>query len=160
LGAIVDVRFESSLPPILTALEVLDVENGRIVLEVAQHLGDKAVRCIAMHSTDGLKRGQRTLDTGRPISVPVGPGTLGRIMNVIGEPIDARGPIDATKLAPIHAKPPTFLEQATTSQVLVTGIKVVDLLAPYAKGGKIGLFGGKFVTRVNEMIDCLIQEQE
>jgi len=147
LGAIVDVRFESSLPPILTALEVLDVENGRIVLEVAQHLGDKAVRCIAMHSTDGLKRGQRTLDTGRPISVPVGPGTLGRIMNVIGEPIDARGPIDATKLAPIHAKPPTFLEQATTSQVLVTGIKVVDLLAPYAKGGKIGLFGGAGVGK-------------
>jgi len=127
-------------------LEVQD-HSIRLVLEVAQHLGGGAVRCIAMDSTDGLVRGQKVLDTGSPILVPVGPETLGRIINVIGEPIDARGPINSAKKLPIHAEPPTFVEQGSTAEILVTGIKVVDLLAPYAKGGKIGLFGGAGVGK-------------
>jgi len=146
IGAVVDVEFEDKLPNILNALEVQNHEI-RLVLEVSQHLGGGAVRCIAMDSTDGLVRGQKVLDTGSPIMVPVGPATLGRIMNVIGEPIDERGEINAAKKLPIHAEPPTFVEQGSTSEILVTGIKVVDLLAPYARGGKIGLFGGAGVGK-------------
>jgi F0F1-type ATP synthase beta subunit len=147
IGAVVDVKFDNALPPILNALEVQDHEI-RLVLEVAQHLGDGTVRCIAMDASDGLVRGQKVLDTGAPIQVPVGPETLGRIMNVIGEPIDERGPIPSTKKAPIHADPPSFDQQGSATEILVTGIKVVDLLAPYAKGGKIGLFGGAGVGTI------------
>lgn len=146
IGAVVDVSFDDHLPPILNALEVVGTEN-RLVLEVAQHLGDMNARCIAMDATDGLIRGQPIIDTGSPIMVPVGVETLGRIINVIGEPIDERGDINTTKLFPIHANPPLFTEQGTTAEILVTGIKVVDLLAPYAKGGKIGLFGGAGVGK-------------
>jgi F-type H+/Na+-transporting ATPase subunit beta len=146
LGAVVDVHFDGDLPAILNALHA---ENqGRIlVLEVAQHLGENTVRTVAMDSTDGLVRGQPATDTGAPISVPVGPGTLGRIINVIGEPIDERGPVEAKMMYPIHRSAPEFVEQSTEAQVLVTGIKVVDLLAPYARGGKIGLFGGAGVGK-------------
>ena len=140
IGAVVDVKFEGDLPAILSALEV-DNHGNRLVLEVAQHLGENTVRTIAMDSSDGLVRGMPVSDTGAQISVPVGPKTLGRIMNVIGEPIDERGPIGNKEFAPIHADAPEFSEQSTESEILVTGIKVVDLLAPYAKGGKIGLFG-------------------
>jgi len=146
IGAVVDVQFDDHLPPILNALEILGSES-RLVLEVAQHLGEKNVRCIAMDATDGLVRGQPVLDTGSPIMVPVGPETLGRIINVIGEPIDERGEIKTTNFLPIHADPPSFSEQGTTAEILITGIKVVDLLAPYAKGGKIGLFGGAGVGK-------------
>jgi ATP synthase F1 beta subunit len=152
IGAVVDVTFPEKLPNILNALEVQD-HHIRVVLEVAQHLGDGVVRCIAMDSTDGLYRGQKVIDTGAPIQVPVGPETLGRIMNVIGEPIDERGPIPTNKKAPIHAKAPTFEQQGSAREILVTGIKVIDLLAPYAKGGKIGLFGGAGVGKT-----VLIQE--
>src|SRR4028118_1326908 len=141
IGAVVDVSFTGELPEILSALETNN--NGtRLVLEVAQHLGESTVRTIAMDSTDGLTRGQEVIDTGSQIRVPVGPKTLGRIMNVISEPIDERGPIGHTDTAPIHADAPKFVDQSTESAVLVTGIKVIDLLAPYAKGGKIGLVGG------------------
>jgi F-type H+-transporting ATPase subunit beta len=146
LGAVVDVQFEKELPAILNALET-ENEGKRLVLEVAQHLGESAVRCIAMDSTDGLVRGTKVRDTGAPISVPVGEGTLGRILNVIGEPVDERGPVVATKTLPIHRAAPTLVEQSTEAQVLVTGIKVIDLLTPYAKGGKIGLFGGAGVGK-------------
>jgi F-type H+-transporting ATPase subunit beta len=146
IGAVVDVHFDKELPAILSALEV-EGHNVRLVLEVAAHLGEGVVRTIAMDSTDGLVRGQRVLDTRSPIMVPVGAETLGRIINVIGEPIDGRGEIKSEKRYPIHAEPPTFEEQGTTSQILETGIKVVDLLAPYAKGGKIGLFGGAGVGK-------------
>ena len=152
IGAVVDVTFEGELPAILSALEST-VNGNRLVLEVAQHLGESAVRCIAMDATDGMVRGQEVTDTGSQIRVPVGPATLGRIMNVIGEPIDERGPIDQTNTAPIHAKAPEFVDQSTESSILVTGIKVIDLLAPYAKGGKIGLFGGAGVGKT-----VLIQE--
>ena len=149
-----DVQFETeNLPPILNALEVQDFHGGRLVLEVAAHLGENSVRTIAMDGTEGLVRGQKVVDTGAPIKIPVGKGTLGRIMNVIGEPIDERGPIKGVKLCPIHADPPPFVEQSTTAEVLETGIKVVDLLAPYARGGKIGLFGGAGVGKT-----VLIQE--
>ncbi|KAL0408921.1 UNVERIFIED_CONTAM: ATP synthase subunit beta, mitochondrial [Sesamum radiatum] len=140
IGAVVDVRFDEGLPPILTALEVLD-NQIRLVLEVAQHLGENVVRCIAMDGTEGLVRGQRVLNTGSPITVPVGRATLGRIINVIGEPIDEKGDIKTEHFLPIHREAPAFVEQATEQQILVTGIKVVDLLAPY-KEEKIGLFGG------------------
>lgn len=154
IGAVVDVQFETdNLPPILNALEVVDFHGGRLVLEVASHLGENSVRTIAMDGTEGLVRGQKVVDTGSPILVPVGTATLGRIMNVIGEPIDERGPIKGVKLSPIHADPPAFVEQSTTAEVLETGIKVVDLLAPYARGGKIGLFGGAGVGKT-----VLIQE--
>lgn len=154
IGAVVDVQFDTeNLPPILNALEVQDFHGGRLVLEVASHLGENSVRTIAMDGTEGLVRGQKVVDTGAPILVPVGTGTLGRIMNVIGEPIDERGPIKGVKLSPIHADPPPFVEQSTTAEVLETGIKVVDLLAPYARGGKIGLFGGAGVGKT-----VLIQE--
>lgn len=146
IGAVVDVQFEGKLPPILNALEVegLDI---RLVLEVAQHLGDSKVRTIALDSTDGLVRGQKVVDTGSPIMVPVGQETLGRILNVIGEPIDERGPINSTKFYPIHRDAPAFEDQASGQELLITGIKVVDLLAPYARGGKIGLFGGAGVGK-------------
>ncbi|MDZ4867290.1 MAG: F0F1 ATP synthase subunit beta [Alphaproteobacteria bacterium] len=152
IGAVVDVQFENELPAILNALET---KNGsiRLVLEVAQHLGESTVRTIAMDSTEGLVRGQEVKDTGRPISIPVGPGTLGRIINVIGEPIDEAGPVKGTEMRPIHADAPKFTEQSTEAQILLTGIKVVDLLAPYARGGKIGLFGGAGVGKT-----VLIQE--
>ena len=146
IGAVVDVKFENKLPEILTALECKIGEN-RLVLEVAQHLGESSVRTIAMDGTEGLKRGEEVTDTGDPIKVPVGPETLGRIMNVIGEPIDQKGPVKTKDSWPIHRPAPTFTEQSTETEILVTGIKVVDLLAPYAKGGKIGLFGGAGVGK-------------
>ncbi len=146
LGAVVDVEFDGELPSILNALEV-DNNGNRLVLEVAQHLGENAVRTIAMDSTDGLVRGQTATDTGSPISMPVGPETLGRIMNVVGETVDERGDIKTTKKYPIHRPAPEFVDQSTETEVLVTGIKVVDLLAPYARGGKIGLFGGAGVGK-------------
>jgi F-type H+/Na+-transporting ATPase subunit beta len=152
IGAVVDVQFSTDLPAILSALET-HVEGRRLVLEVAQHLGERTVRTIAMDSTDGLVRGQEVVDTGDQIRMPVGPETLGRIMNVIGEPIDERGPVMATRSAPIHAPAPEYVDQSTDASVLVTGIKVIDLLAPYAKGGKIGLFGGAGVGKT-----VLIQE--
>jgi F-type H+-transporting ATPase subunit beta len=147
LGAVVDVRFdESDLPKILNALHV-DVQGRRLVLEVAQGLGEGVVRTIAMDTTDGLVRGQPVTDTGAPISIPVGPETLGRIMNVIGEPVDERGPITTNTRFPIHRQAPSFLDQSTESEILVTGIKVIDLIEPYAKGGKVGLFGGAGVGK-------------
>ena len=146
IGPVVDVKFEGHLPEILNALETSN--NGtRLVLEVAQHLGENAVRCIAMDVSEGLTRGQSVTDTGKPILVPVGEGTLGRIMNVIGEPVDEAGPIKTEDTRAIHQPAPTYAEQATDAQILETGIKVVDLLAPYAKGGKIGLFGGAGVGK-------------
>ena len=152
IGAVVDVQFEGELPDILTALETKNGTNT-LVLEVAQHLGENTVRTIAMDATEGLTRGQEVINTGRQITVPVGPKTLGRIMNVVGEPIDERGPVGAERSAPIHAEAPLFVDQSTESAILVTGIKVIDLLAPYAKGGKIGLFGGAGVGKT-----VLIQE--
>ena len=146
IGAVVDVKFEEDLPPILNALE-LSNEGNRLILEVAQHLGENTVRCIAMDATEGLVRGTEVKDTGAPITVPVGPETLGRIMNVIGEAIDEREPIKSKIKYPIHRPAPEFVEQSTESEILETGIKVVDLLAPYAKGGKIGLFGGAGVGK-------------
>ena len=152
IGAVVDVAFDGELPSILQALET-DNNGVRLILEVAQHLGESVVRTIAMDSTDGLTRGQAVTATGSQIRVPVGPKTLGRIMNVIGEPIDEQGPIGSDMSAPIHAEAPPFVDQSTDSAILVTGIKVIDLLAPYAKGGKIGLFGGAGVGKT-----VLIQE--
>ena len=146
IGAVVDVQFDDELPAILTALHV-DNHGNRLVLEVAQHLGERTVRTIAMDTTDGLVRGQEAVDTGAPISVPVGPETLGRIINVVGDPVDERGPVEAKERRPIHAEAPPFVEQSTETEILVTGIKVVDLLAPYAKGGKVGLFGGAGVGK-------------
>ena len=147
IGPVVDVRFpEGQLPAILNALEAT-LDGRRLVFEVAQHLGENSVRAIAMDSTDGVTRGQELVDTGAPISVPVGMETLGRIMNVIGEPIDERGPVKAKSFSPIHAEAPLFVDQSTDDEVLETGIKVIDLLAPYAKGGKIGLFGGAGVGK-------------
>jgi len=146
IGAVVDVQFDSGLPPIMNALELQDHEI-RVVLEVAQHLGENTVRTVAMDSTEGLVRGQKVLDTGLPIQIPVGAECLGRIMNVIGEPIDERGPINTKKKLPIHREAPQFVDQSTEQEILVSGIKVVDLLAPYAKGGKIGLFGGAGVGK-------------
>jgi F-type H+/Na+-transporting ATPase subunit beta len=152
IGAVVDVQFEGKLPEILNALETTNNGN-RLVLEVAQHLGENAVRCIAMDISEGLVRGQSVRDTGSPIAVPVGEETLGRIMNVIGEPIDEAGPMKTKAVRAIHQEAPSYSEQSTEAQILVTGIKVVDLLAPYAKGGKIGLFGGAGVGKT-----VLIQE--
>jgi F-type H+/Na+-transporting ATPase subunit beta len=146
LGAVVDVQFEGELPYIMNALEC-DNNGNRLILEVAQHLGESTVRTIAMDTTEGLVRGQKVTDTGSPIMMPVGPETLGRILNVIGEPIDERGPLNTTKKLPIHREAPVFTEQSTETEVLVTGIKVVDLLAPYSRGGKIGLFGGAGVGK-------------
>ena len=148
LGAVVDVQFqdEKTLPAILNALTT-EVSGRRLVLEVAQQLGETTVRTIAMDSTDGMMRGQEVLDTGGPITIPVGKETLGRILNVIGEPVDERGPVGASVTAPIHAPAPDFVDQSTEADVLNTGIKVVDLLTPYLKGGKIGLFGGAGVGK-------------
>ena len=152
IGAVVDVQFEGALPAILNAVET-DNNGKRLVLEVAQHLGESTVRCIAMDATEGLVRGAAVTDTGGPITVPVGNGTLGRIMNVIGEPIDEKGPIKGTERRAIHQPAPDFAAQSTDALILVTGIKVIDLLAPYSKGGKIGLFGGAGVGKT-----VLIQE--
>jgi F-type H+-transporting ATPase subunit beta len=152
IGAVVDVQFEGELPPILNALET-DNHGNRLVLEVAQHLGENTVRCIAMDTTEGLVRGQPVADTGAPISVPVGDGTLGRIMNVTGDPIDEAGEVPHETRRAIHQPAPAFVDQSTEAEILVTGIKVVDLLAPYARGGKIGLFGGAGVGKT-----VLIQE--
>ena len=146
MGAVVDVKFDGELPPILNALHV-DNNGQRLVLEVAQHLGESAVRTIAMDTTEGLQRGQEVTDTGDAISVPVGPETLGRILNVIGEPVDERGPVNTKKRSPIHREAPAFIDQSTDTEILVTGIKVIDLIAPYTKGGKIGLFGGAGVGK-------------
>jgi F-type H+-transporting ATPase subunit beta len=146
IGAVVDVKFDGELPPILSALHIQH-EGKTLVLEVAQHLGENTVRTIAMDTTDGLVRGAEVTDTGAPIRVPVGPETLGRIINVIGEPVDERGPLITKQTAPIHRPAPEFVDQSTEAEILVTGIKVVDLLAPYARGGKVGLFGGAGVGK-------------
>src|SRR5580765_5881596 len=152
IGAVVDVEFQGGqLPPVYTALTLtnpgIDNRKSNLVLEVAQHIGESTVRTIAMDSTDGLTRGMVVTNTGAPISIPVGKGTLGRIINVIGEPVDEAGPVKTEKKYPIHRKPPSFEDQETTVAALETGIKVVDLLAPYARGGKIGLFGGAGVGK-------------
>jgi F-type H+-transporting ATPase subunit beta len=146
LGAVVDVQFDGELPNILNALHT-DNQGRTLVLEVAQHLGESTLRCVAMDTTDGLVRGQKVVDTGAPIQTPVGPETLGRIVNVVGEPVDERGPVKAAKSSPIHRSAPIMTDQSTAEEMLVTGIKVIDLLAPYAKGGKIGLFGGAGVGK-------------
>ena len=146
MGPVVDVQFEGDLPPILNALETTN-NDQRLVLEVAQHLGESMVRTIAMDATEGLVRGAEVVDTGDTIKVPVGPETLGRIINVIGEPIDERGPVETKSTSPIHRPAPDYVDQSTETEILITGIKVVDLLAPYAKGGKIGLFGGAGVGK-------------
>jgi F-type H+/Na+-transporting ATPase subunit beta len=146
IGAVVDVKFDADLPSILNALHVKN-QGKTLVLEVAQHLGENTVRAIAMDTTDGLVRGMEAVDTGSPIRVPVGPETLGRILNVVGEPVDERGPVKTKLTMPIHRAAPEFIDQSTEAEILVTGIKVVDLLAPYARGGKIGLFGGAGVGK-------------
>src|SRR5262249_21977144 len=146
IGAVVDVRFDGELPEILTALHI-DQGARTLVLEVAQQLGENTVRTVAMDPTDGLGRGTQAVDTGEPITMPVGPETLGRIMNVIGEPVDERGPVVTKQRSPIHKPAPEFVDQSTEAEILVTGIKVVDLLAPYARGGKVGLFGGAGVGK-------------
>jgi len=159
-GAVVDVQFDGHLPQIMNALET-DNNGRRLVLEVAQHLGESTVRTIAMDTTDGLVRGQQVTDTGLAIAIPVGEGTLGRIINVIGEPVDEAGPVTATEKRPIHAEAPSFTDQSTEAQVLVTGIKVIDLLAPYARGGKIGLFGGAGVGKtviIQELINNIAKK--
>ena len=153
-GAVVDVRFDADLPHILNALHV-KADGRLIVLEVAQHLGESEVRTIAMDTTDGLVRGEKAVDTGSPIQMPVGPETLGRILNVIGEPIDERGPVGNKETLPIHRSAPEFVEQSTEAQILITGIKVIDLLAPYAKGGKIGLFGGAGVGKTVTIMELI-----
>src|SRR5579862_8266871 len=160
IGAVVDVEFDGHLPAILSALETINTDQKtgqpfRLVLEVAQHLGENTVRTIAMDTSEGLTRGQEVIDTGSPIMVPVGPGTLGRIMNVIGEPVDENGPIGFTKKASIHRPAPSFEEQTTSAEILVTGIKVIDLLCPYTKGGKIGLFGGAGVGKTVTMQELI-----
>ena len=152
IGAVVDVQFDGDMPAILNALEV-DNNGNKLVLEVAQHLGENSLRAIAMDATEGLVRGQDVVDTGAPISVPVGTATLGRILNVTGDPVDEKGPVEAKETRAIHQPAPDFADQATEADILVTGIKVIDLLAPYAKGGKIGLFGGAGVGKT-----VLIQE--
>src|SRR6266567_2375984 len=157
IGAVVDVQFEGHLPAILNALETQNGGN-RLVLEVAQHLGESTVRTIAMDTTEGLVRGGEVTDTGAPIMVPVGAGTLGRIINVIGEPIDEAGPVVSEGMRAIHQEAPTYTDQSTEAEILVTGIKVVDLLAPYAKGGKIGLFGGAGVGKTTREGNDLYHE--
>jgi F-type H+-transporting ATPase subunit beta len=156
IGAVVDVQFDGELPPILNALEVkVGKDEPRLVLEVAQHLGENTVRTIAMEATEGLVRGQECDDTGAPIMIPVGAATLGRILNVIGEPVDEQGPVKTKERAPIHKPSPAFTEQGKSQEILVTGIKVVDLLAPYAKGGKIGLFGGAGVGKTVVIMELI-----
>ena len=141
IGAVIDIRFEKELPSLYNAIEVPFGEET-IVLEVMQHIGDSTVRCISMHPTDGLKRGMEAIDTGAPISVPVGEGVLGRMVNVLGQPIDYDSPVEAAEHWPIHREPPKFTEQVAQPEMLETGIKAIDLLCPFPKGGKIGLFGG------------------
>jgi len=160
IGAVVDVQFDGDLPAILNAIETTNIDprtgkEVRLVFEVAQHLGENSVRAIAMDATEGLVRGQEVIDTGSPIRVPVGPATLGRIMNVIGEPIDEAGPISWEHSASIHREAPSFAEQAGSAEILVTGIKVIDLLCPYTKGGKIGLFGGAGVGKTVTMQELI-----
>src|SRR5271154_6019109 len=160
IGAVVDVEFDGHLPAILSALETVNTDQKtgepfRLVLEVAQHLGENTVRTIAMDTSEGLTRGQEVIDTGGPIMVPVGPGCLGRIMNASGEPIDDAGPIANTFMRPIHAEAPSFADQSTSAEILVTGIKVIDLLCPYTKGGKIGLFGGAGVGKTVTMQELI-----
>jgi F-type H+-transporting ATPase subunit beta len=155
IGAVVDVQFEGELPAILNALETKN-QDQRLVLEVAQHLGESTVRAVAMDITEGLVRGQEVVDTGRPIAVPVGDGTLGRIINVVGDPVDEAGAVPHQERRPIHQAAPSFTDQSTETEILVTGIKVVDLLAPYSKGGKVGLFGGAGVGKtviIQELIN-------
>jgi F-type H+-transporting ATPase subunit beta len=154
IGAVVDVEFEGAIPDILNAIEV-DNNGNRLVLEVAQHLGESTVRTIAMDSTEGLVRGTKATDTGAPITVPVGPETLGRILNVIGEPVDEGEPVKSETQFPIHRPAPEYVDQSTESEILVTGIKVIDLLAPYAKGGKIGLFGGAGVGKTVTIMELI-----
>jgi len=154
IGAVIDVNFEGDLPEIYTALQV-DNQGNKLILEVAQHLGEGSVRTIAMDSTEGLKRGDVVTNTGSPISVPVGPETLGRIMNVIGEPIDEKGEVKTKEKWPIHRQAPKFTDQSTETEMLVTGIKVIDLLAPYAKGGKVGLFGGAGVGKTVTIMELI-----
>jgi len=162
IGAVVDVRFEDGdLPQILNALEIKREDGSRLVFEVQQHLGERTIRCVAMDSTDGLVRGMDVVDTGKPITMPVGPGTLGRIMNLIGEPIDEAGPIDALREDPIHRKPLTFEELTISEGIFETGIKVIDLLEPYSRGGKTGLFGGAGVGKtvlIMELIHNIAKE--
>ena len=160
IGAVVDVEFEGHLPAILSALETTNTDQKtgepfRLVLEVAQHLGENTVRTISMDTTEGLTRGHPVVDTGGPITVPVGPGCLGRIMNVIGEPVDEAGPIPHTRRGNIHREAPSFAEQTTSAEILVTGIKVIDLLCPYTKGGKTGLFGGAGVGKTVTMQELI-----
>jgi len=155
IGAVVDVQFTGALPPILNALDAKMPGGERLVLEVAQHLGENTVRTIAMDATEGLVRGQDIVDTGAPISIPVGPECLGRIVNVIGDAVDDAGPVKTKQQFPIHRAPPTFVEQGKTQEILTTGIKVVDLLAPYAKGGKIGLFGGAGVGKTVVIMELI-----
>src|SRR5437773_1127232 len=154
IGAVVDVQFEGHLPAILNALETKN-QGNRLVLEVAQHLGESTVRTIAMDTTEGLVRGQEVTDTGEPIAVPVGDGTLGRIINVIGEPVDEAGPVKFSEKRAIHQPTPSYTDQSTEAAILVTGIKVVDLLAPYAKGGKVGLFGGAGVGKTIMIMELI-----
>ncbi|HEU0162979.1 MAG TPA: F0F1 ATP synthase subunit beta [Rhizomicrobium sp.] len=160
IGAVVDIEFEGALPAILNALETQNVDQKTgepftLILEVAQHLGENMVRAISMDTTEGLTRGQAVVDTGKSIMAPVGPGTLGRIMNVVGQPIDEAGPIKTTEYRPIHREAPTFEEQSTSSEILVTGIKVIDLICPYTKGGKTGLFGGAGVGKTVTMQELI-----
>src|SRR5579862_9484072 len=160
IGAVVDVEFDGHLPAILSALETINTDQKtgqpfRLVLEVAQHLGENTVRTIAMDTSEGLTRGQEVIDTGAPITVPVGPATLGRIMNVIGDPVDEAGPIVSNFTSSIHREAPSFADQTTSKEMLVTGMKVVDLLCPYTRGGKIGLIGGAGVGKTITMQELI-----
>ena len=160
MGPVVDVEFPGGdLPEVMTALKTTNAsindESENLTIEVALHLGENTIRAIAMDTTDGLRRGQEVRNTGAPITIPVGPETLGRIMNVIGEPVDERGPIDAKMHSPIHRTAPEFVEQSTSVEVLETGIKVVDLIAPYNKGGKVGLFGGAGVGKTVVIMELI-----
>ena len=154
IGAVVDVQFDGHLPAILNALETAN-QGKRLILEVAQHLGESTVRAIAMDTSEGLVRGQEVADTGEPIAVPVGDGTLGRIINVVGEPVDEAGPVPHQETRAIHQNAPAYTEQSTEAKILVTGMKVVDLLAPYARGGKIGLFGGAGVGKTVILMELI-----
>src|SRR5579871_5785061 len=154
MGAVVDVRFDAELPAILSALRTQN-QGKALVLEVAQHLGENEVRTVAMDSTDGMTRGQEVEDTGNPITIPVGPETLGRIINVIGEPVDEGAALKSPHQMPIHRDPPTFADQATEAEILETGIKVIDLICPYARGGKIGLFGGAGVGKTVTIMELI-----
>ena len=160
MGPVVDIRFQDTLPPLYSAIEI-NLNNQKLVVEVAQHIGDDTVRCISMGATDGLIRGMDAFATNESISVPVGKETLGRLFNVLGEPIDNKGEVKATKKLPIHRKAPSYEQQKTEAEILETGIKVIDLLCPYAKGGKIGLFGGAGVGKtvlIQELISNIATE--